>query len=98
MSMTIRVEVVSAEAKIYSGVAELVVAPAILGEVGIAPRHAPMLTRLKPGCIRIIVSQDKEEVFYVQGGLLEVQPHIVSVLADTVLRVEDIDETAANAV
>jgi F-type H+-transporting ATPase subunit epsilon len=96
--MTIRVEIVSAQAKIYSGTAELVVVPAILGEMGIAPRHAPLLTKLKPGCIRIVVSPQHEEVFYTEGGLAEVQPHVVTVLADVVMRAENLDEAAALAV
>jgi F-type H+-transporting ATPase subunit epsilon len=98
MSMTIHVEIVSAEAKVYSGIAELVVVPALQGEMGIAPRHAPLLTQLKPGSVRILISSDQEEIFYVQGGLLEVQPHLVSILADTVLRADNLDEAAALAV
>ena len=98
MSMTIHVEIVSAEAEIYSGIAELVVIPALQGEMGIAPRHAPLLTQLKPGSVRILVSSGQEEIFYVQGGLVEVQPHLVSILADTVLRADDLDEAAALAV
>ncbi len=97
MSMTIRVELVSAEAKIYSGTAELVIIPAELGEMGIAPRHAPLLTSLKPGCIRIITSQDKEEIFYINGGLAEIQPHLVTILGDVTVRASDLDEAAALA-
>lgn len=97
MSMTIRVELVSAEAKIYSGKAELVIIPAELGEMGIAPRHAPLLTSLKPGCIRIITSQDKEEIFYINGGLAEIQPHLVTILGDVTVRASDLDEAAALA-
>jgi F-type H+-transporting ATPase subunit epsilon len=95
MSMTIRVELVSAEATIYSGKAELVVIPALLGEMGIAPRHAPLLTALKPGCIRVVVSSEKEEIFYINGGLAEVQPHLVTILGDVALRASDLDEAAA---
>jgi F-type H+-transporting ATPase subunit epsilon len=95
--MTIRVELVSAEAKIYSGKAELVIIPAELGEMGIAPRHAPLLTSLKPGCIRIITSQDKEEIFYINGGLAEIQPHLVTILGDVTVRASDLDEAAALA-
>lgn len=95
MSMTIDVEIVSAEAKVYSGTAELVVIPALQGEMGIAPRHAPLLTPLKPGCVRVLSKGKDEELFYVQGGLVEVQPHLVSVMADTALRAEELDEAAA---
>ena len=98
MSMTIHVEVVSAEAKIYSGIAELIVIPALLGEMGIAPRHAPLLTQLKPGSVRVIHASDQEEIFYVNGGLAEVQPHVVTILADTAVRASDLDEAAAQAV
>ncbi len=96
MAMTIRVDIVSAEAEIFSGTAEMVFAPAEMGEVGIAPRHAPMLTRLKPGEVRIKNGND-EQHFFVSGGMLEIQPHIVTVLADTALRAKDIDETEALA-
>ncbi|NIR61474.1 MAG: F0F1 ATP synthase subunit epsilon [Gammaproteobacteria bacterium] len=94
MAMTLHVDIVSAEREIYSGTAEMVFAPAEMGEVGIAPRHAPMLTRLKPGEVR--VQTGKEELFFfVSGGMLEVQPHVVTVLADTAMRARDIDEAAA---
>ena len=95
MAMTIHVDIVSAETEIYSGLAEMVVAPAELGEVGITPRHAPLLTRLKPGEVRVKVSADEVHPFYVSGGLLEVQPHVVTILADTAVRAKDIDEAAA---
>ncbi len=95
MAMMIHVNIVSAEEEIYSGQAEMVFAPAELGEVGIAPRHAPFLSRLVPGEVRVKVSANEELPFYVSGGLLEVQPHIVTVLADTALRAKDIDEAAA---
>lgn len=98
MSMTIHVEVVSAEARIYSGTAELVVIPALLGEMGIAPRHSPLLTQLKPGSVRIMLGSEQEEIFYVNGGLVEVQPHLVTILADTALRASDLDEAAAQVV
>lgn len=98
MSMTIHVEVVSAEARIYSGTAELVVIPALLGEMGIAPRHSPLLTQLKPGSVRLVLGSEQEEIFYVNGGLAEVQPHLVTVLADTALRASELDEAAAQAV
>jgi len=94
MAMTIHVDIVSAESEIYSGTAEMVFAPAAMGEVGILPRHAPLLTQLKPGEVRV-KNGDSEESFYVSGGMLEVQPHVVTVLSDTALRAKDIDEAAA---
>ena len=95
MAMTIHVDIVSAERGIYSGVATMVFAPAAMGEVGIAPRHAPMLTRLKPGQVRVQNDQGEEEMFYVSGGMLEVQPHTITVLADTAERAHDLDEAQA---
>lgn len=94
MAMTIHVDIVSAEKEIFSGAAEAVFASAIMGEVGIYPRHTPMLTRLKAGEVRVLVN-GKEEQFYVSGGMLEVQPHVVTVLADTAMRADDVDEAAA---
>lgn len=94
---TIRVDIVSAEGEIHSGTAAMVFAPAKMGEVGIAPRHAPMLTALSPGEVRIQDEDGKEQSFYITGGLLEVQPHIVTILADTVLRGDQLDEAAALA-
>jgi F-type H+-transporting ATPase subunit epsilon len=94
MSMLIHVDIVSAEGEIHSGQAEMVFAPAEMGEVGIAPRHAPMITRLKPGDVRVQLKGEIEH-FYVSGGVLEVQPHLVTVLADTAIRAHDIDEAAA---
>lgn len=93
--MTIHVDIVSAEAQIFSGLAERVVATGGLGELGILPRHTPLLTSLKPGQVRIVKSAEEEEVFYISGGLLEVQPHVVTILADTVVRAADLDEAAA---
>ncbi len=93
--MILHVDIVSAEGQIHSGPAQMVFAPAIMGEVGIAPRHAPLLTRLKPGTVRVQDTQGKEATFYVSGGMLEVQPHLVTVLADTAERAADIDEAAA---
>lgn len=93
--MKIHVDVVSAEGEIYSGSAETVFAPAEMGEIGILPRHAPLLTRLKPGNLRIHVEGEEEEHVFVSGGLLEVQPHLVTVLADTAERAADIDEAEA---
>lgn len=95
MAMNIRVDIVSAEEKIFSGLAELVVAPASEGDVGIAARHAPLLTRLRAGEVRVITDKNETLPFFVSGGLLEVQPHVVSVLADRAARAKDIDEAAA---
>lgn len=95
MVMTIHVDIVSAEAAIYSGQAELVVAPAEMGEVGIAARHAPFLTRLKPGEVRVRVSASDVQPFYISGGMLEVQPHTVTVLADVAMPARDINEARA---
>lgn len=94
---TIHVDIVSAEGEIFSGEATMVFAPASQGEVGIAPRHAPLLTLLKPGEVRVQTPDGKEQFFYVGGGALEVQPRKVTVLADTALRARDIDEQAALA-
>jgi len=91
----IHVDIVSAEGEIFTGEAEMVFVPAKLGEVGIAPRHAPLLTDLKPGEVRIQGAQNEELLFYVTGGVLEVQPHRVTVLADSALRAEQLDEEAA---
>lgn len=95
MAMTLHVDIVSAEAEIFSGTATMVFAPAEMGEVGIAPRHAPMLSRLKPGEVRVQTQGGAEEFFYVSGGMLEVQPHVVTVLADTAIRARDLDEAQA---
>lgn len=94
MAMTIHVDIVSAEESIYSGSVEAVIASAQEGEVGIYPRHAPLLTRLKAGEVRLL-KNGKEEQFYISGGILEVQPHIVTILADTALRADDVNEAAA---
>jgi len=96
MANTIHVDVVSAEEEIFSGEAEFVVLPGVLGELGIYPRHAPLLTQIKPGAVRIkLPGQDAEELVFVQGGFLEVQPTRVTVLADTAIRAKDLDEAAA---
>lgn len=95
--MSIHVDIVSAEGDIYSGEANWVFAPGRLGELGIAPRHAPLLTELKPGEVRVETTDGEEMFFYVTGGVLEVQPHLVTVLADSALRGEDLDEEAALA-
>ncbi len=92
---TIKCEIVSAERAIFSGEAKLVVASGVEGELGIAPRHAPLITQLKPGQVRVLFEDGTEEDFYVSGGILEVQPYLVSVLADTAVRADDIDEAAA---
>jgi F-type H+-transporting ATPase subunit epsilon len=96
MANTIRVDVVSAEEQIFSGEAEFVVLPGIEGELGIYPRHTPLLTQIKPGAVRIKVpGQAEDELVFVQGGFLEVQPHLVTVLADTAIRAKDLDEVKA---
>ena len=93
---TIHVDVVSAEQSLYSGEAEFVVAPGEAGELGIYPRHTPLFTQIRPGAVRIKVPNEAQEVFvFVQGGFLEVQPHVVTVLADTAIRAQDLDEKAA---
>lgn len=94
MAMTLHVDIVSAEKEIYSGAADMVFAPLVTGEVGILPRHAPLLARMKPGEVRVR-SGGEELVFYVSSGILEVQPHTVTVLADSAARGRDLDEAAA---
>jgi len=95
MANTIQVDIVSAEEQIYSGEAYMVYAPAIMGELGIAPRHTPLISPLKPGEIRLDVGDGKEEFFFISGGILEVQPHLVTVLSDTAIRAADLYEAAA---
>lgn len=92
---TIRCDIVSAEEQIYSGPVSMVVATGEMGELGIAPRHAPLITRLKAGQVRVILPDGEEQLFYVSGGILEVQPQVVTVLTDTAIRGKDIDEAAA---
>ena len=92
---TIKCDIVSAEAEIFHGQAQMVIASGEMGELGIAPRHAPLITRLKPGQVRVIAENGEEQFFYVSGGILEVQPSVVTVLADTAMRAKDIDENAA---
>jgi F-type H+-transporting ATPase subunit epsilon len=93
---TIKVDVVSAEESIFSGEAEFVVLPGVMGELGIYPRHTPLLTQIRPGAVRMkLPNQEQEELVFVQGGFLEVQPHHVTVLADTAIRAKDLDEKAA---
>jgi len=96
MANTMQVDVVSAEEQIFSGLAEFVVLPGEVGELGVYPRHAPLITRIKPGTVRIRVpDQTDEELIFVAGGILEVQPHMVTVLADTAIRGHDLDEAKA---
>ena len=95
MAMTMHVDIVSAEAEIFSGPAIMVFAPAVMGEVGVMPRHAPLLTKLKPGEVRVVKPDNEEESFYVSGGMLEILPQGVTVLSDTALRAADIDEAEA---
>jgi len=96
MAMTVHVDVVSAEASIFSGLAEMVVVPGVMGELGIYPRHTALMTRIKPGSVRIKrPDQEQEELIYVSGGMLEVQPGVVTVLADTAIRGGDLDEARA---
>ena len=96
MAMTMHVDVVSAEEEIFSGPATMLFAPGVMGDLGIMPRHAPLLTRIKPGEVRIQTpDSDEEQIIYVSGGMLEIQPAAVTVLADTAMRAHDIDEAAA---
>ncbi|MEC9375422.1 MAG: F0F1 ATP synthase subunit epsilon [Pseudomonadota bacterium] len=89
------VDIVSAEGEIFSGKAERVYAPAAMGDIGIAPRHAPLLTKLRPGDLRVQTPEGEEMFFYVTGGIIEVQPHLVTVLADSAMRGDELDEEAA---
>jgi F-type H+-transporting ATPase subunit epsilon len=95
MANTIQVDIVSAEEQVFSGEAYMVYAPAVMGELGIAPRHTPLISPLKPGEIRLDVGDGKEVFFFISGGILEVQPHLVTVLSDTAIRADDLDEAAA---
>ena len=95
MSSTIRCDIVSAEQEIFHGVAEMIIATGEMGELGIAPRHAPLITRLKPGQVRVIQPGGDEQFFYVSVGILEVQPQVVTILTDTAVRADDLDEAAA---
>ncbi|HLU13749.1 MAG TPA: F0F1 ATP synthase subunit epsilon [Arenimonas sp.] len=92
---TIRCDIVSAEEEIFQGEVQMVVATGEMGELGIAPRHAPLITRLKPGQVRVILANGEEQFFYVSGGILEVQPQVVTVLTDTAIRAADLDEAKA---
>ncbi|MFO7542092.1 MAG: F0F1 ATP synthase subunit epsilon [Thiobacillus sp.] len=96
MAMTLHLDIVSAEKSLFSGTAEVVIAPGLRGELGIYPRHTPLLTTLKPGSVRIkLPDQDEEELIYVSGGILEVQPNTVTILSDSAIRGTDLDETRA---
>ncbi len=95
MANTIHVDIVSPEGQLYSGEASMVFAPAAEGEIGIAPRHAPLLTTLLPGTVRVQVQGEEEHTFWIGGGALEIQPHVVSILADTAARARDLDEARA---
>lgn len=95
MAKTLHVDIVSAEQSIYSGEAQMVIAPGEAGELGILPEHIPLITRIKPGTVRIRGTDGNEEVIYVSGGMMEVQPDVVTVLADTSVRAHDLDEAKA---
>lgn len=97
MAVTMHLDIVSAEREIFSGIVEMLVATGMMGELGIVPGHAPLLTVLQPGEIRLRLPNDKEEIFYVSGGMLEVQPYHATVLADMVERADNLDEAAALA-
>ncbi len=95
MPYTFHLDIVSAEEEIFSGTVDMLVATGELGELGIAPGHAPLLTTLKPGPVKVTKHGGEEEFYYVSGGMLEVQPHVVTILADTAVRAHDVDEAAA---
>ena len=97
MASTIRCDIVSAEAEIFHGEAEIIVATGEIGELGIAPRHAPLITRLKPGKVVVTLPGGEKLDFVISGGILEVQPQVVTVLADTAIRAQDIDEASVLA-
>ena len=97
MTKTIQCDIVSAHEEIFSGEASMVFASGIAGELGITPRHAPLITQLKAGPVRVQQPNGEEEFFFVSGGILEVQPHVVTVMADTAMRGEDLDQAAAQA-
>src|SRR4249919_2507442 len=97
MTSTIRCDIVSAEGEIFHGDVQMVVVAGEMGELGIAPRHAPLITRLKPGYVRVTLVDGEQQEFYISGGILEVQPQVVSVLADTAVRTSDLDEAMAKS-
>jgi F-type H+-transporting ATPase subunit epsilon len=95
MAMTVHLDIVSAESRLFSGLVEVITATGKMGELGILPGHTPLLTSLKPGVVRVTKQGGQEEVFYISGGILEVQPDVVTILADTAVRAADLDEAAA---
>ena len=95
MAMTVHLDIVSAETAIFSGKVERLIATGDLGELGVEPGHAPLLTSLNPGPVKVTMPGGEEEFFYVSGGMLEIQPHVVTILADTAVRAGDVDEAAA---
>ena len=95
MAATIQVDIVSAEEQIFTGEAYMVYAPAVQGEIGVAPRHTPLISPLKPGEVRLDMGDGNEEFFFISGGIIEVQPHLVTVLSDTAIRAHDLNEAAA---
>ena len=97
MTKSIRCDIVSAHEEIFSGEVTMVFATGIAGELGISPRHAPLITQLKPGPVRVLDTDSEEQFFFVSGGIIEVQPHVVTVMADTAMRGEDLDQAAAEA-
>ncbi|MGH8107529.1 MAG: F0F1 ATP synthase subunit epsilon [Arenimonas sp.] len=97
MTSTIRCDIVSAESEIFHGDVQMVVVTGEMGELGIAPRHAPLITRLKPGYVRVTLANGEQQEFYVSGGILEVQPQVVSILSDTAIRAADLDEAKAKS-
>jgi F-type H+-transporting ATPase subunit epsilon len=97
MTKSIRCDIVSAHQEIFSGDVSMVFATGVAGELGISPRHAPLITQLKPGPVRVLDAAGDEEFFFVTGGIIEVQPHVVTIMADTAMRGEDLDQAAAEA-
>ena len=95
MAITVHCDIVSADEALFSGLVEMVVATGSLGELGVTPGHAPLLSDLRPGPVRLIKEDGEEEIYYLSGGFLEVQPNTISILADTALRADDLDEAAA---
>ncbi|MCW8935204.1 MAG: F0F1 ATP synthase subunit epsilon [Gammaproteobacteria bacterium] len=95
MAMTTHVDIVSAEEEIWSGEATMVFAPGVMGELGIAPRHTPLLTKLKAGEVRVRGQNGEDDSYFISGGILEIQPHVVTILSDTAIRADDLDEAAA---
>lgn len=93
---TIKVEIASAEEEVWSGEGVMVFAPGVSGELGIAPKHTPLITTLKPGDVRVELADGEQQFFFISGGLLEIQPHLVTVLSDTVIRGDDLDEVSAH--